>query len=122
MSGEGKKTHTNFCDHCDDAYNFSQREMKPWQAIDQSVNYIYLLYLMIYNFTATASYYELYYFEMLLEKHKNIVCIKIVFFTDPANAKHLYNICTTSALRLRRWPNVFDVCQTLYKCYTNVLC
>ena len=33
----------------------------------------------------------------------------------PANTKHLYNICTTSA-------NVFDVSPTLYKFYTNVLC
>ena len=33
----------------------------------------------------------------------------------PANTKHLHNIYTTSAQRLRRWP-------TLYKCYTNVLC
>ena len=31
----------------------------------------------------------------------------------PANAKHLYNICATSAQRLRRWSNVV---QMLYKC------
>ena len=37
----------------------------------------------------------------------------------PANTKHLYNICTTSSQRLRRWA---DVVQMLYKCFTNVLC
>ena len=31
----------------------------------------------------------------------------------PANTKHLYNMCTTPAQRLR---------PALYKCYTNVLC
>ena len=31
----------------------------------------------------------------------------------PANTKHLYNICTTSAQRLRRWTNIV---QMLYKC------
>ena len=31
-----------------------------------------------------------------------------------ANTKHLYNICTTSAQRLRRWA---DVVQLLYKCF-----
>ena len=30
----------------------------------------------------------------------------------PANTKHLHNICTTSAQRLRRWPNIVQV---LYK-------
>ena len=34
---------------------------------------------------------------------------------NPANTKHLYNICTT-------WPNAFDVGSAFYKCYTNVLC
>ena len=33
---------------------------------------------------------------------------------SPVNTKHLYNIYTTSAQRLRHWPN--------YKCYTNALC
>ena len=32
----------------------------------------------------------------------------------PANTKHLYNICTTPAQRLRRWTNVV---QMLYKCF-----
>ena len=32
----------------------------------------------------------------------------------PANTKHLYNICTTSARRFRRWPNIV---QMLYKCF-----
>ena len=31
----------------------------------------------------------------------------------PANTKHLYNICTTSAQR-RRWSNIV---QMLYKCF-----
>ena len=35
-------------------------------------------------------------------------------WTYPANTKHLYNICTTSAQRLRRWPNIV---QMLYKCF-----
>ena len=32
----------------------------------------------------------------------------------PANTKHLYSICTTSAQRLRRWANIV---QMLYKCF-----
>ena len=32
----------------------------------------------------------------------------------PANTKHLSNICTTSAQRLRRWSNIV---QLLYKCF-----
>ena len=32
----------------------------------------------------------------------------------PANTKHLYNICTTSAQRLRRRSNIV---QMLYKCF-----
>ena len=39
---------------------------------------------------------------------------RIILFTVPADTKHLYNICTTSAQRLRRWPNVV---QMLYKCF-----
>ena len=34
--------------------------------------------------------------------------------SHPANTKHLYNICTTSAQRLRRWSNIV---QMLYKCF-----
>ena len=33
---------------------------------------------------------------------------------SPANTRHLYNICTTSAQRLRRWSNIV---QKLYKCF-----
>ena len=33
---------------------------------------------------------------------------------EPANTKHLYNISTTSAQRLRRWSNIV---QMLYKCF-----
>ena len=32
----------------------------------------------------------------------------------PVNTKHLHNICTTSAQRLRRWA---DVVQILYECF-----
>ena len=27
----------------------------------------------------------------------------------PANTKHLHSICTTSAQRLRRWPNILQM-------------
>ena len=30
------------------------------------------------------------------------------------NTKHLYNICTTSVQRLRRWSNIVHI---LYKCF-----
>ena len=33
---------------------------------------------------------------------------------NPANTRHLYNICTTSAQRLRCWSNIV---QMLYKCF-----
>ena len=33
---------------------------------------------------------------------------------DRENTKHLYNICTMPAQRLRRWTNVV---QMLYKCF-----
>ena len=33
---------------------------------------------------------------------------------NPANSKHLYNICTTAAKRLRRWSNTV---QMVYKCF-----
>ena len=33
--------------------------------------------------------------------------------SNPANTKHLYNISTTTAQRLRRWSNIG---QMLYKC------
>ena len=33
---------------------------------------------------------------------------------NPVNTKYLYNICTTSAQRLRRWPSIV---QMLYKCF-----
>ena len=32
--------------------------------------------------------------------------ISALWGLNPANAKHLYNICTTSAQRLRRWFNI----------------
>ena len=34
----------------------------------------------------------------------------------PANTKHLYDICTTSAQRLRRWSNIV---QMSYKCFVH---
>ena len=33
---------------------------------------------------------------------------------NPVNTKHLYNICTASAQRLRRWSNIV---QMLCKCF-----
>ena len=35
-------------------------------------------------------------------------------FSDPGNTKHVYNICTMSDQRRRRWV---DVVQMLYKCF-----
>ena len=32
--------------------------------------------------------------------------VNVVFDGYPASKKHLYNICTTSAQRLRRWSNI----------------
>ena len=45
----------------------------------------------------------------------SLIVRKNIFWTYPANTKHLYNICTTWAQRLRRWSNIV---QMLY----NVLC
>ena len=42
---------------------------------------------------------------------------KKLLYTCPANTKHLYNIYTTSAQRLRRWSNVVYI---LYKCFVFV--
>ena len=39
-------------------------------------------------------------------------CNRALLRGDPANSKHLYNICTTSSQRLRRWSNIV---QMLYK-------
>ena len=35
----------------------------------------------------------------------------------PANTKHLYNMCTLTAQRLRRWPNIVHM---VYKCFVLV--
>ena len=35
-------------------------------------------------------------------------------WTNPVNTKHLYDIYTTSAQRLRRWSNIVEM---LYKCF-----
>ena len=42
--------------------------------------------------------------------------IRCTWYTQcsPVNTKHLYNICTTTAQRLRRWTNIV---QMLYKCF-----
>ena len=37
-----------------------------------------------------------------------------MWFNTPADIKHLHNICTTSAQRLRRWSNIV---QMLCKCF-----
>ena len=48
-----------------------------------------------------------------LEQHWfNVLCL-LGTVSILANTKHLYNICTTSAQRLRRWSNIV---QMLYKC------
>ena len=36
----------------------------------------------------------------------------------PENTKDLYNICTTSTRRLRRWSNIVQMVYK-YNCYTN---
>ena len=41
------------------------------------------------------------------------IFIYMCMYTYPVNTKQLYNICTTSAQRLRRWSNIV---QMLYKC------
>ena len=43
-------------------------------------------------------------------KYLNIVILHMY----PAGTKHLYNISTMSAQRLRRWS---DIVQMLYKCF-----
>ena len=54
-------------------------------------------HLLLY--TLCFTYWEIY---LLPSKH------------NPANTKHSYNICTTSAQRLRRWSNIV---QMLYKSF-----
>ena len=51
---------------------------------------------------------------MLIKTQSTSVCQGLKHYTNPANTKHLYNICTTSSQRLRRWPNIV---QMLYKCF-----
>ena len=50
-----------------------------------------------------------------------VYCLCYIISRSSANTKHLYNICTTSAQRLRRWSNI---AQMLYKCFvfTGILC
>ena len=43
-----------------------------------------------------------------------IKSISALLRANPANTKHLYNICTKSAQRLRRWPSIV---QMSYKCF-----
>ena len=38
----------------------------------------------------------------------------LIYYHNPANTKHLYNICTMLDQRWRRWA---DVVQMLYKCF-----
>ena len=42
------------------------------------------------------------------------LCSFVHFVTSLAKTKHLCNICTTSAQRLRCWSNIVQV---LYKCF-----
>ena len=49
--------------------------------------------------------------------HRNIKSPQVynlVTYDDPTNTKHLYNMCITSAQRLRRWSNIVHM---LYKCF-----
>ena len=46
------------------------------------------------------------------QKHSDLFRNLSIFEIFPANTKHFYNICTTSAQRLRRW---YDIVQMLYK-------
>ena len=50
-----------------------------------------------------------------LKQHQfNVLYFMCIQHGFPANTKHLYNICTTSAQRLRRWSNIV---QMVYKCF-----
>ena len=46
------------------------------------------------------------------------VKLRILQKSFQANTKHLYNICTMSAQRLRRWSNIEQI---LYKCFSCLL-
>ena len=46
--------------------------------------------------------------------HRPTLYMTLCLSTITANTKHLYNICTTSARRLRGWSNIV---QMLYKCF-----
>ena len=50
--------------------------------------------------------------ELLFTKLSYIIIISVLITSSPANTKNLYNICTTSTQRLRRW---FNIVQMLYK-------
>ena len=47
-------------------------------------------------------------------RQADILSLMAVHTTSRQTHKHLYNICTTSARRLRRWA---DIVQMLYKCF-----
>ena len=56
--------------------------------------------------------------KLFLNLPRLIHCLmhSLAYFSGvPIKTKHLYNICTTSAQRHRRWSNIVQ-------CYTNVLC
>ena len=53
------------------------------------------------NQTAVTKYFES---ELLL-----LFDFAGLYITIPANTNHLYNICTTSAQRLRRWSNIVQM-------------
>ena len=53
-----------------------------------------------------------------LRHFRSFTVLKLYHKTgEPVNKNHLYNICTTSAQRLRRWSNIV---QMLYKCFVFV--
>ena len=66
------------------------------------------------NFDCILAFSEFrFIITFLMEKRKDYINIYI-FHGIQANTKHLYNICTTPAQRLQRWPNIV---QMLYKCF-----
>ena len=63
--------------------------------------------------------------EMFMPIKKSVkkthATVLLQILCDPANTKHLYNIRTTSAQRLRRWSNIVPM---LYNCFvfTRIEC
>ena len=69
---------------------------------------------MLGRFLYASFFYCLTYFDSVMQVNNSNNCLLYKKAATPANTKHLYNICTTSAQRLRRWSNIV---QMLYKCF-----